>query len=249
MRHSVELTLARLAVRQFLGSRRALWALVLAAIPVLLAMLLQAEAGSDTRETLDDIAGLYQVLIVAVLLPIVALVVGTSVFGAEVDDGTITYVLGKPVPRWRIVLTRIVVAGLVTAGVLVPTTLLTMLIGLQGVDAPGVAAGFTAAVAVGSFLYCALFVALSLSTRRALVAGLAYVVVWEGLLSNTFGGSRALSIRQYTLSIADALVDAEGIALSRLSVNTALAMAAVVTALAIAHAIRRLRTFEIGEAV
>ncbi|HYR12043.1 MAG TPA: ABC transporter permease [Longimicrobium sp.] len=249
MRHSVELTLARLAVRQFLGSRRALWALVLAAIPVLLALLLRAEAGIDTRETLDDIAGLYQVLIVAVLLPIVALVVGTSVFGAEVDDGTITYVLGKPVPRWRIVLTRIVVAGLVTAAVLVPSTLLTGFLGLRGVDAPGVAAGFTGAVAVGSFLYCALFVALSLSTRRALVAGLAYVVIWEGLLSNTFGGSRALSIRQYTLSIGDALVEAPGISLSRLDVKTALVMAAVVTVLVTLHAIRRLRTFEIGEAV
>ncbi|MBW3572439.1 MAG: ABC transporter permease [Gemmatimonadetes bacterium] len=248
MRHSVELTLGRLAVRQFLGSRRSLWALVLAAIPVLLALLLQAEAGGDPREALDDIAGLYQVLIVAVLLPIVALVVGTSVFGAEVDDGTITYVLGKPVPRWRIVLTRIVAAGLVTAAVLVPSTLATAVIGVRGVDAPGLALGFTAAVAVGSFLYCALFVALSLSTRRALVAGLVYVVVWEGLLSNTFGGSRALSIRQYTLSIADALVEAKMNTLSRLDVDTALVMAAVVAILATVHAIRRLRVFEIGEA-
>lgn len=248
MRHSVELTLARLAARQFLGSRRALWALVLAAIPALLALLMQAEGGGDAREALDDMAGLFQVMIVAVLLPIVALVVGTSVFGAEVDDGTITYVLGKPVPRWRIVLVRVVVAGLLTAAVLVPATLASTMIGLRGVDAPGVAAGFTAAVAAGSLLYCALFVALSLSTRRALVAGLAYVVVWEGLLSNTFGGSRALSIRQYTLSIADGLVNMRGNDLSRLNLNTALVMAVVVTVLATVYAIRRLQRFEIGEA-
>jgi ABC-2 type transport system permease protein len=248
MRNSIELTLARLAVRQFMGSRRALWALVLAALPVLLALLMNAEAGTDPAETLDDITGLFQALIVSVLLPIVALVVGTSVFGAEVDDGTITYVLGKPVPRWRIVLTRIVVAGLMTAAVLVPSTLLTSIIGVRGANTPGVAAGFTGAVAVGSFLYCALFVALSLSTRRALVAGLAYVVIWEGLLSNTFGGSRALSVRQYTLSIADALIGAESVDLSQLSVNTALVMAAVVTALGTLHSIRKLRTFEIGEA-
>ncbi|HEV3048687.1 MAG TPA: ABC transporter permease subunit [Longimicrobium sp.] len=248
MRNSIELTLARLAVRQFMGSRRALWALVLAALPVLLALLMNGEAGTNPAETLDDIAGLFQALIVSVLLPIVALVVGTSVFGAEVDDGTITYVLGKPVPRWRIVLTRIVVAGLMTAAVLVPSTLLTAIIGARGADTPGVAAGFTGAVAVGSFLYCALFVALSLTTRRALVAGLAYVVIWEGLLSNTFGGSRALSVRQYTLSIADALIDAESVNLSQLGVSTALVMAAVVTALVTLHSIRKLRTFEIGEA-
>jgi ABC-2 type transport system permease protein len=248
MRHSVELTLARLAVRQFMGSRRALWVLVLAVIPVLLALLLNGEAGPDTKETLDDIAGLFQALTVSVLLPIVALVVGTSVFGSEVDDGTITYVLGKPVPRWRIVVTRIVVAGLVTAAVLVPSAVLTGVVGLRGVDAPGVAAAFAGAVAVGGFLYCALFVALSLSTRRALVAGLAYVVIWEGLLSNTFGGSRALSVRQYTLSIADALIDAESVNLSQLGMSTALAMAAVVAVLATLFAIHRLRHFEVGEA-
>lgn len=248
MRNSIELTLARLAVRQFMGSRRALWVLVLAALPVVLALLMNAEAGTDPAETLDDIAGLFQALIVSVLLPIMALVVGTSVFGAEVDDGTITYVLGKPVPRWRIVLTRIVVAGLITAAVLVPSTLLTSIIGVRGANTPGVVGAFTAAVAVGSFLYCALFVALSLSTRRALVAGLAYVVIWEGLLSNTFGGSRALSVRQYTLSIADALADAESVNLSQLSVSTALVMAAVVAVLVTLHSIRKLRTFEIGEA-
>jgi ABC-2 type transport system permease protein len=248
MRHSVELTLARLAVRQLAGSRRALWVVLLAALPVLLALLFgaQSKGGADA---VNKFGQLYVKMIVTVLLPLVALVVGSSVFGAEVDDGTITYVLGKPVARWRIVLTRIVVAGLVTAAVLVPSTLLSGVALLRGVNAPGVIAAFTAAVAVGSFLYCALFVALSLSTRRALVAGLAYVVVWEGLLSNTFGGSRALSVRQYTLSIADALTDSESISLSSLGVKTALVMAAVVTTLLTLHAIRRLRIFEIGEAV
>ncbi|HEU4882095.1 MAG TPA: ABC transporter permease subunit [Longimicrobium sp.] len=247
MRHSVELTLARLAVRQVAGSRRALWVVLLAALPVLMSLLFGADS-EGPADAIKDFGELYTKLIVTVLLPLVALVVGSSVFGSEVDDGTITYVLGKPVARWRIVLTRIVVAGLVTAAVLVPSTLLSGVAALRGVDAPGVISAFTAAVAVGSFLYCALFVALSLSTRRALVAGLAYVVVWEGLLSNTFGGSRALSIRQYTLSIADRLVHSDAISLSRLDVKTALVMAAVVTTLATLHAIRRLRIFEIGEA-
>lgn len=247
MRHSVELTLAGLAVRQLAGSRRALWVVLLAVLPVLLSLLFNMETES-AADAVEEFTELYQSLIVTVLLPLVALVVGTSIFGAEVDDGTITYVLGKPVPRWRIVLTRVVTAGLLTAAVLVPSTLLSGLAALRGVDAPGVVAGFTVAVAAGSLLYCALFVALSLSTRRALVAGLAYVVVWEGLLSNTFGGSRALSIRQYTLSIAEGLVDTRGNDLSRLNVTTALVMAAVVTVLVTLYAIRRLRTFEIGEA-
>lgn len=250
MRHSVELTLARLAVRQLAGSRRSLWMLLLALLPVLLALLFTGEA-SKADDVIEEFGGLFQVLIAAVLLPIVALVVGTSVFGAEVDDGTITYVLGKPVPRWRIVLTRVIVAGLATAAVVAPSTYLSGMIALRAVPgAQRVALGMAAAVVVGSLIYCALFVALSLSTRRALVAGLAYVVVWESALSNTFGGTRALSVRQYTQTFAESWAGLEANVLNaRLEPGTALAMAAVVAVLATLHSIRRLQRLEIGEAV
>lgn len=249
MRHSVEMTLARLAFKQFMSGRRVLLMVVLAAIPVLLALLTNA-GSAEPKEILDDFSDMYQTLIVGVLLPIVALILGTSVFGAEVDDGTITYVLGKPVARWRIVLTRIVAAGTATAAVLVPATALAGVVGLRGVDAPGVVAACTAAAAIGGFLYAALFVAFSLSTRRALVAGLAYIAVWEGSLSNTFGGSRALSVRQYVISFAEWMAGKPGeIINARLDPGVALGMAAAVAVLATFYAIRRLRRFEIGEAV
>lgn len=248
MRSSVELTLARLAFRQTTASRRTLWALLLALLPVLLSFLSRAQA-DDPAEALEMFQGGYNVLIVRVLLPLVALVVGTGVFGNEVDDGTITYVLGKPVPRWRIVLTRIVAAGAMTALVVAPATLLSGMVAYGGFDRQGFVVAATLATVLGSFLYCALFVALSLSTRRALVAGLAYVVVWEGSLSGLFAGTRVLSIRQYTLSFTEAFAGAsEGGFTAQLPTSTAVWMAAAVAALATAHAVRRLRAFEIGEA-
>jgi ABC-2 type transport system permease protein len=146
------------------------------------------------------------------------------------------------------VLTRIVVAGLATAAVLVPATVVAGFIALEGTGPDGLLPALAAAVAVGGFLYCALFVALSLSTRRALVAGLAYVVVWEGLLAGTFGGSRALSIRHYTQAFANGMTESNVIS-SRLDAGTAVMMAAVVAVLATLFAIHRLRRFEIGEAV
>lgn len=249
MRHSVETTLARLAFRQLTSSRRSLWAVVLAALPILLAFPVGAEM-ANPQDAVKDFVGFFQVLIVAVLLPIVALVVGTGVFGAEVEDGTISYVLGKPVARWRMVLTRMVVSGLATALVIAPTTYVSGLIALRKVpnEAPGLVAACTAATVIGAFLYCALFVALSLSTRRALVAGLAYVVVWEGSLSRAFAGSRALSIREYTLSFAEKMASGANVSLSRLDFGAAVPLAAVVTVLITLYAIRRLRRFEIGEA-
>lgn len=248
MKNSVELTLARLAFRQLTSSRRSIWALVLAAVPALVALPMGAGSGG-VDDAVGDFVELFQLLVVSVLLPIVALVVGTGIFGAEVEDGTITYVLGKPVPRWRIVLTRIVVAGVATAAVVVPATLLAGVVALRTVEVHGLLLPYAAAVAVGGFLYCALFVALSLSTRRALVAGLAYVVLWEGALSRTFGGSRALSIREYTVSFAEAMSAArKGGIDAQLDSRVAVPMAIAVAALATYFAIRRLRRFEFGEA-
>lgn len=248
MRNSPELTLARLAFKQLTSSKRSLWALLLAALPVLIAIPVGGEI-DNPKDGIDNVVSAFQVLTVSVLLPIVALVVGTGIFGAEVEDGTITYALGKPVPRWRMVLTRIVVAGLATAVVLVPATWLSLVIGLRMVPQKptGLVAACAAAVAVGGLLYCALFVALSLSTKRALVAGLGYVVIWEGLLSRTFAGSRALSIREYTVSFADSI--ASGDKFSVLPIGTALTMAAVVAVLTTLFAIYRLRRFELGDAV
>jgi ABC-2 type transport system permease protein len=242
----IERTLAKIAVRQLTGNRKVWWVALLALLPALIAFI----AARQTDQTMEIVMVETSTLIVSVLLPLLALVVGTGVFGAEIDDGTIAYVLGKPVARWRIVLTRIVVAGAATAALLVPATLLAALVGFQRLDADGLVLGFAAAVAVGGLLYCALFVALSLTTRRALIVGLIYVVVWEGSLSRLMPGTRALSIREYTLSLAEALAGGkDGMIAASLDGRTALIMGTVVAVLATAHAIRRLKRFEIGEAV
>jgi ABC-2 type transport system permease protein len=243
---TIERTLAKIAIRQLTGNRKVWWVALLALLPALIAFI----AARQTEQPMEIVMVETSTLIVSVLLPLLALVVGTGVFGAEIDDGTIAYVLGKPVARWRIVLTRIVVAGAATAALLVPATLLAAFAGFQRLDADGVVLGFAAAVAVGGLLYCALFVALSLTTRRALIVGLIYVVVWEGSLSRLMPGTRALSIREYTLSLADALAGGkDDVIAASLDGRTALIMGTVVAVLATAHAIRRLKRFEISEAV
>lgn len=246
MRHSVETTLAGLAFRQLTSSKRSLWALGLGAIPILLALVIRAKTATP-EAAVSEYVVYWQSLNVGVLLPLIALVVGTGIFGAEVEDGTLTYVLGKPVARWRIVLTRVVVAGLATAAVLVPATLVAGLVALRGMGPDGLVPALAAGLALGGFLYCALFVALSLATRRALVAGLGYVAIWEGLLAGSFGGIRALSIRHYTQAFANGLTGSGAVA-SRLEPGTAALLGASLAVLATLFAIRRLRRFEIGEA-
>ena len=89
---------------------------------------------------------------------------------------------------------------------------------------------------------------LSVVTSRALIAGLVYVFIWEGLINGLFAGTRLLSVRHYTLGVADIFVD-----LPRSVFDAKLGpVAAVVLMIAVGggsvwYAIRRLQRFEIGE--
>ena len=193
------------------------------------------EALQVTRELLGDLA-------IGVLLPLVAVIVGTSVIGSELDDGTIVYLLARPVPRWRIVIVKLLVAWLVVSLLVAPATLVA---GLIGQDDPALAIGFAAAVVVGALEYTAVFVALSLVTSRALIVGLAYVVVWEGVVAGLFAGTRTISIRQHILAVAEALGGGNAADIADLGLGVALGAIAIVTIGAAVLAVRRLETVEL----
>ena len=237
--------LVRLAFRQLLGGKRLWGAGLLAGLAPAVALGLQAFATPSAGEMLE----LHTSLLVPVILPLAALVFATGVFGAELEDGTITFILGKPVARWRITVARIAAASVLTGLLSAGSSAVTILVPAGGLDPHGLVWGFPVALALGGVVYSAIFVALSLVIRRALLAGLVYVILWEGMLSDLFLGTRALSVRQHTLAVADALVDAPpGTLEASLDVSTALTMAALLTAGASLVAVWRLSRFEIARA-
>ena len=67
---------------------------------------------------------------------------------------------------------------------------LTGAIGLSGEPGEGIIAGFVAAAVVGSLVYCAAFLWLSIATSRALIVGLLYVFIWQGVVVSLFSGVR-----------------------------------------------------------
>lgn len=238
--------IARVTARQLLGRRRMVLLVLAAAIPTLLAVILQLAGGDDPDVRDGFVDGVLVGLVVTLLMPLAALILGTTAFGAEIDDGTIVYLLAKPIPRRTIVLVKWLVAGTIAAVLAGVATLVAGMVGLAGAaDGVSIAIGYGVAVAVGSVVYVAAFVALSLFTSRALVIGLLYVLVWEGALAGSFPGIRFLSVRQYVLAIADALGGpATGDALDPL---TAVVLSVAVVAIALVLAIRRLGRFEIPQ--
>src|SRR4029453_12818699 len=92
-------TVAWITARGLFGRRRFL---LLFPLPILLVGLavLSRGFGVNAQEWAWPVLG---GLGFAVLLPVTALIVGTGVLGAEIDDGTVVHILAKPLPRWRIV--------------------------------------------------------------------------------------------------------------------------------------------------
>ena len=227
-------TVASITVRAALGRRRA----VLYAIPPLilvgLAAILRIGHSSDPTWP-SQILGTFGF---SVVLPLTALIIGTSVLGAEVDDGSVVHLLATPVPRRDIVTTKFIIATVVT---MLFAALPELLAGLIATG-PRLALGLFAGALVAAVVYNALFVCLSTATSRALVAGLAYVVIWEGVLANVVGGARILSVSHYGLAVATSI--APGHALKPgVGLATACVLGAIVTAVTLALAVRKLGSF------
>lgn len=230
----------RLTARALLGRKRVL---LLLPMPILLIglTLIGVTSGAD-----DDDWGpvVFTSLGLSVILPLTALIIAGSVLGLEVDDGTITHLLTKPLPRREIVLSKLAVAWLVTTA----ATALPLAVAALIAGSPSLAGGLVLGAAVGSLAYCALFLALSLLTKRPVAVGLVYIVLWENLLVSFVSGARVFSVRQHATAIADAIGDTRLISAS-VSVPTAIIVSAVFIVLGTYGATRRLSTFALtGEA-
>jgi len=196
--------IAMTTLRGLLGRRRMILLLLLAGLPVLVALLIRIGGGRA------DATGILDTLGIRTILPLVALVVGTASIGSEIEDGTLLYQLIKPIPRWQTALAKVAVAVGVTVVLAVPPLILTGLLTAGiGPASLGVTLGFALAAMAGGAAYAVAFTALGALTTRALIAGLAYTLLWEGVLSGLLEGTRFLSIRQATLGFAAVLTGRE----------------------------------------
>ena len=230
-------TVSWITARALFGRRRFL---LLFPLPVLLIGLAVAarSAGADPGQWAQPVLlGLG----VHVMLPVTALIVGTGVLGSEIDDGTIVHILTKPLPRWQIVLPKLAVAvGVTGVVVAVPFYVAGML-----ADSARLGLALAAGSAVGALAYSALFVALSLLTRRPVLLGLVYVLIWEALLGTVVPGTTVLSIQQYVVALADRIAPTQLLQPS-VSASVAIVLSALVTVGFTVLAIDRLRSFSVA---
>ncbi|MCC7024000.1 MAG: ABC transporter permease [Thermomicrobiales bacterium] len=235
------LPVTTLALRQFTGGRTARLVLLLSCLPALFAAIYAFRpSGIAPGEFLD---GLFRELIVPTLAPIVVLLPATGAFGDELEDGTLPYLLMKPVSRLRLILGKFLAVLLVTIPSLLIGLALTTLIASRApgsADLGALLLAMGAAAAMLAVLLAAVFLLVSLVIPRALLAGMVYVFAWESLLGRFLPGVRAISSREHALQIFDGILAGD----AALATNAAVAMA-VAAVVALALAVWRLRSMQV----
>jgi ABC-2 type transport system permease protein len=219
----------RLTLRAAMGRRRALLFAAPAIILIGISALLTAKAHSHVWP--PEVLGTVGYLILA----LTALIVGGSVLGADIDDGSILHLLATPVQRRTVVLSKYLVAVMLTiAFAAVPEY-------VAGAIATGASSGLAVGLFVGalagSVIYNAIFVMLTavFSPGQALAIGLMYVLLWEGLLASLVPGVSLLSAGHYSLAVANSI--AHNAALhAYLSLGTGIGMGLVVTIASLTYA-------------
>jgi ABC-2 type transport system permease protein len=227
----------RITLRATLARKRALVFLLVPVVLLLITVTLRLVAVSPVWPA--EFLGAFGF---SVVLPLTALIIGTSVLGAEIDDGSIMHLLATPVSRTSVVLSKFAAAVTLTIvfGAIPEYLAAAIARGFGGKLALGLLAG----ALVASVAYNALFVMLSTLTTRAIAIGLLYLLVWEGLLGNLVGGVRLLSIGQYSVSVANSIARTSALN-AHLTFATAIGMAFAVTVVTLAAAARRLSAFSL----
>jgi ABC-2 type transport system permease protein len=186
----------RLTLRALLLQRRTIVLVVIAAAPVFTALVYAAARPADASD-LDFYSGIVQRMFVPTVAALIALVFGVSAFGDEREDGTILYLVATPQPRLELVVAKVAAAWIASMALLVPSLLLTGLFGLGDNVTTGRLGWPLLGVVLASLAYCAAAAWLSLCTRRPIVIGIIYILLWEGSIATFAVSAAKLSISAY----------------------------------------------------
>jgi ABC-2 type transport system permease protein len=231
-----------LTIREFSAGKAIRVTALFAATPLIFALIYLAQSNRPNAVTF--LGDTFINFIATIVVPLATLILSTGALGNEISDRTMAYIALKPVARWRIVLEKFIGTVLVTALPLLLGIALTWgVLASQESSVGGRALwAMLAAAMAGVLAYAALFMFLSLVIPRALIVGIIYVLLWEGLITGLIPGAGVLSIRHYTQSIFVRILHDGAVTLKNpMQLGSALIVIGLVTLASLVLATLRLR--------
>ena len=233
-------TLYRLFLRNQLVRGRLLG---LGALGVL-AVILGFAVGATDPAGLTEGSRLVSAYGLSLFVPVTVLVFASSVLGDPNEDATLVYLWLRPVARWRMALAALAATLTITVPlVVIPMAASAALAG--GDEAAALVAGAVASTVLATVAYAGIFTWLGLRVKRALVWGIAYILIWEGFVARAGASASRLSVRASTRSVLGRVADGP-LDLVEVSPVASLAIPLAAAAIAFALTVRRLTTQDVA---
>ena len=230
-----------LTLRQLSGRWRILILGVLATLPVIIAVL---TLRSDNAPSVSEFeAAVLSAMLSGSIAPLVVLAIAAAAFSNEVEDKTLANLTLSPIPRWQIVLAKLLAAFTIAAPFIALSAFATSHVAFLA-DAKATMAVTVSAIA-GVALYSSAFLWLGLVSTQAIGLGLLYIVLWEGFFSGFVSGVRLLSIRHYATALMHGIDPRRFASASHMSLTTAIIICVIVFTGFLLLSIRRLRRMDV----
>ena len=171
----------RVTILQLIGRRRSIGLLILAAVPALIFLLITLNV--DDREAEEWFRTLILFIMLAVVVPVIAVVIGSASLGDERSQKTISYIALRPIPRELIAVAKLVaswISSFVIAGSGAALAAVVLGASVGSWDEFGAILIATAITTLG---FTAVTQTLGYLTDRAVIIGLAYVFIWEDVVT------------------------------------------------------------------
>ena len=231
----------RLTLSQLAGRWRLSIMTVLAALPVILAVvLLHSETAPPVLEFEQSILGH---MLAGSIAPLIVLAIAAAAFGNEVDDRTLANLTLTPIPRWKIALPKLLATITIAVPFIAVSAFFTSYVAFVGDIRTTLAV--TVSAIVGVVLYSSAFVWLGLVSTHAIGVGLLYIVLWEGFFSGFVSGVRLLSIRHYAIGMMHGIDPRRFVDVPHLTLTPAIVMTVLVAGGFLFMSIRRLRRMDV----
>ena len=225
-------------LKQLITKGRLIGITIFGLLPILLGWVI----GRQSDDPLEAGVGFISYMGLSILIPVVALIFASASLGDTREDGTLVYLWLRPISRWSVTAGAWAASSTIT----LPLTVIPMTIAAILLDAGNtlILATILTAVLAG-FAYCGIFLLLGLSVKNPVIWGLAYIFIWEAIVTSFAKPAAAIAVSGYSRAIITGRTGVEFERLFSPSQGTSIFMLIVIMAVSMGITTVRLSRIEV----